>query len=273
MRKTYRHKSIKDYWVQRWGAVDADAPMSNVNKYPLSCSLDAMRHGCLEKDRVRILEAGCGNGRLLRYFGEDGYDITGVDFAENAIQKILNLNLGIKAEVGDVTNLDFEDGRFTHVLAFGLYHNFEEEMMLSALVETHRVLKRDGILCASFRADNLQNYLNDTFFSDRLKTIRKPEADPSLPRIFHKINLTKKEVLRFVERAGFELLKIYEIDNMPGLYKFKIFRHSRHTIFDENLGRKEGYLLNPFGNLLQRFLSRYFKSQFCNLYVALCEKK
>ena len=153
MRKTYRSKNIKEYWVDRWESVAADHAMQNKSKYPLSCSLGILKN--TEKENVKILEAGCGTGRLLRFFHEKKYDIIGIDFAENAIRKIIELELDLKAEVGDISKLRFKDNTFTHVLAFGLYHNFEEEMLNISLKETFRVMKRGGLLCASFRADNL----------------------------------------------------------------------------------------------------------------------
>jgi ubiquinone/menaquinone biosynthesis C-methylase UbiE len=188
VRKTYRSKGVKEYWTARWDALEADMPMKNVSKYPLSCSLDTLKNTRLES--AKILEAGCGTGRLLRYFHELGCDITGVDFIEGAIKKIQELSLGLKAEVGDITGLKFQDCSFTHVLAFGLYHNFEEEMIEKALEETYRVMKQKGVLCASFRADNLQNFLNDKYFSHGLASNDTDEQKRSFKGEFHKINLT-----------------------------------------------------------------------------------
>ena len=162
MRKTYRNKNVKNYWLDRWDGVLVDNAMQNKSKYPLKCSLDILEN--VSKENAIILEAGCGTGRLLRYFHENQYNITGIDFAENAIIKIQDLNLDLKAEVGDICDLRFKNETFTHVLAFGLYHNFEENMLNKALIETHRVMKINGVLCASFRADNIQNWINDKFF-------------------------------------------------------------------------------------------------------------
>ena len=271
MRKTYRNKSSKEYWIARWEKVNADSPMENRDKYPLSSSLDALKYGIQDKEKVKILEAGCGTGRILRYFHSRNYQIYGIDFADNAIKKIKNLNLDLNVSVGDVTDLNFENNSFSHVFAFGLYHNLEENDLSIALRETYRVLKEGGVLCASFRADNFQNLINDTFFRNSLNQHKKvEEAAPK--KSFHKINLTKKEIEFFTENANFRTISIYEIENMPLVYKFKIFRDKDQKIFDENLGRKEGYILNKIGKLIQVFLSKYFGKHFCNLYVIVCEK-
>ena len=268
MRITYRNQTSFDYWDSRWRSVEADQPMENTRKYPLICALKILK-GC-HVERTRILEAGCGTGRLLRYFHHNGFNIIGIDFIPNAIEKILSLKENLQAEVGDITNLKFDDNTFTHILAFGLYHNFEFDIMKSALVETHRVLQEEGTLCASFRADNLQNSLNDRFFSSGLGN--RDKVNDQNNRIFHKINLTSNEVAKVVESAGFEIIKIYEIENMPLLYKIKSFRHRSHKIFNENLARKEGYLLNNFGHWITKFMKQFFPKQFCNLYVVEAKK-
>lgn len=59
---------------------------------------------------------------------------------------------------------------------------------------------------------------------------------------------------------------------MPLLYKFKIFRDRKHKKFDENLSRKDGYLLNPIGAFIQLILRSMFRNKFCNLYVVNAQK-
>ena len=270
MRKTYRQRDVKQYWTDRWSAVEVDDAMDNVDKYPLSCSLELLAKAAVAE--TRILEAGCGTGRLVRYFHDRGHDITGIDFVSEAIDKIKASHPKLKVEPGDITNLRFDKGTFSHVLAFGLYHNFEEGPMHSALVETFRVLGPGGKLCASFRADNLQNRLNDQYFADRLHATTSSAPKDTSDRQFHKINLTKAEIQRYVEKAGFVVDKIYEVENMPLLFKFKTFRHPRHKDFDEQAARREGYLLNHAGALLQYVLRKLFRRHFCNLYVVNCSK-
>jgi len=268
MRRTYRSQNPHEYWNSRWDSVDFDAPMQNSNKYPLSCSLDIL-DGYPVKDAY-ILEAGCGTGRILRYLHDRGYNIVGIDFIKTAIDKIHSLNLNLKAEFGDITNLRFKKNTFTHVLSFGLYHNFEVEPMKIALVETHRVLQPGGFLCASFRADNLQNYLIDKFFSSRLGLKKKSKDYKSL--VFHKINLTYNEIDNIFKNSGFEVLKIYTTDNMPLLYKIKFFRNKSQKEFNENIARRDGYSLNIFGRYITNILKKFFPNQFCSLYVVIAKK-
>jgi SAM-dependent methyltransferase len=74
----------------------------------------------LYKDKtVKILEAGCGAGRILRYYHDRGYDIIGIDLIAVAISKLKEIDPTIQAEVSDITSLRFADQSFKYVLAFG----------------------------------------------------------------------------------------------------------------------------------------------------------
>ena len=59
------------------------------------------------------MEAGCGVGRLLRYFKERKHDIVGIDFIDIAISKLKQADNGLNVEVGDITNLRFRDKSFS----------------------------------------------------------------------------------------------------------------------------------------------------------------
>jgi 2-polyprenyl-3-methyl-5-hydroxy-6-metoxy-1,4-benzoquinol methylase len=83
MRITYRSKNNKEYWQKRWDDVEVDEKMENANVYPLKYAKIA-----IDDKKGRILEAGCGAGRILRYYHDLGYDITGIDFIESVISKL-----------------------------------------------------------------------------------------------------------------------------------------------------------------------------------------
>ena len=155
MRITYRDHNVKDYWASRWGDIPADQPMENSQVYPLKYAEQTV------KDRQgKILEAGCGAGRILRYYHNQGLDITGMDFIEVAIEKLKEIDSTLKVEVGDITALRFGSKSFIYILAFGLYHNLEHGLD-QAIEETYRILEDGGSVCASFRADNIQTKLTD----------------------------------------------------------------------------------------------------------------
>ncbi len=262
MRITYRNHDVKEYWTSRWADIPADQPMENKNVYPLKYAEETI------KDRnAKVLEAGCGAGRILRYYHNQGVDIVGIDFIKVAIDKLKETKSGLKVEVGDITNLCFDDQSFKYVLAFGLYHNLENGLD-QAINETYRILKNGGSVCASFRADNIQTKLTDWLTMRRSKN----SNDIGRGHIFHKMNLTRREFEQLFEKAGFTIGSVTPVENMPILYKFTFFRAADHKNFNENIARSEGYRLSRFGQWLQNMLMSFFPDQFCNIYVLIGHK-
>lgn len=236
--------------------------MENASAYPLKYA-----QMTVSDKSGKILEAGCGVGRILRYYHNQGCDIVGIDFVEVAIRKLKEIDPTLQAEVGDVTNLRFRELSFKYVLAFGLYHNLEHGLD-KAVLETHRVLEENGVVCASFRADNLQTRLTDYLAARKAK---RPVSG-HMTRSFHKMNLTRNEFRKLFTRAGFTVDFIAPVENMPILYKLAFFRSSGHRDFDENKARMEGYRLSWLGQRLQNVLMWVSPSQFCNIYVLIAHK-
>jgi SAM-dependent methyltransferase len=262
MRITYRWSDNNQYWTKRWDDIPADHPMENIDVYPLKYA-----ELTLVSAQGKILEAGCGAGRVLRYYADKGRDIIGIDFIKGAIDKLKEKDGTLKVEVGDISRLRFADAFFDYVLAFGLYHNLENNLE-AAIKETFRVLRPGGKVCASHRADNIQTLLTDWLYarSARKRGITAP------PDKFHKRNLKEKEFVELFSRAGFLVERVYPVENMPFFYKFGFFRDKRHKTFDENLGRKEGYRLSALGRALQKTLICLFPKQFCNIFVLIARK-
>lgn len=260
MRITYRNANNKDYWTKRWDDIPADAPMENLDVYPLKYAQMTVKDSS-----GKILEAGCGAGRVLRYYHDRGYNILGFDFIDVAISKLKEIDPSLQAEVGDISKLRFSNESFKYVLAFGLYHNLEHGLD-KAIQETHRVLEKNGLVCASFRADNIQTKITDWLAN------RKSKNKHMQAKSFHKLNLTRSEYEQLFTRAGFDIDFIGPVENMPILYKFSTFRSAKHKVFDENIARMEGYRLSWIGQMLQNLLMKFLPDQFCNIYVIIARK-
>jgi len=83
----------------------------------------------------RVLDAGCGTGTEALYLAEQGHEVTGVDFSEQAIErageKSRERDLDADFRVGDALDLghdpDGDLGRFDTVVDVGLFHALEED--------------------------------------------------------------------------------------------------------------------------------------------------
>lgn len=263
MRVTYRHRDVYAYWRDRWTAIPVDEAMANRESYPLKY-VDIT----LGKSRDPILEAGCGNGRIIRHLAARGLDVRGIDYIPEAIDKLRDADPDLDVRVGDVRKLSFDDQTFGTVLAFGLYHNLETGLD-QAVQESYRVLKPGGRICASFRADNLQNRLSDWYAAKRHGSRTGEDGRP----VFHKLNARRAEFVSLFSRNGFDVEDVFPVENMPLLYKFPAFRCRAQKQFDETGARAAGYQLSPIGSLLQRSLMRMVPDQWCNVFVLIGQKR
>lgn len=267
MRATYRaHGGVHAYWQARWEAVPADEGALNLSRYPGVYAQEIM-----SRTDGPVLEAGCGAGRVLRHFHDQGRDITGIDFIPDVLHKIKAVDDSVRLAAADILKLPFPDVTFAGVLAFGLYHNLETGLA-DALQETRRVVRPRGLLCASFRADNLQNRALDEI-ADRQAMQESGDAFCSVAKQFHKMNYRRRELEGVFLDAGFAVESVRFVENMPFLYKFAPFRAAGHKTFDEKKARAEGYRLSGGGRALQSCLTAISPAEFCNVYVVVAERR
>jgi ubiquinone/menaquinone biosynthesis C-methylase UbiE len=109
---------------------------------------------CLEHERGRVLELGCGTGRLTRPLARSGAAIVGVDrsaaMIAHARRGTKRLPSGVRPAFvrGDVRMLPFGARVFAVVLApYGLLQSLLSDADLdAALAEAARVLPRGGLI-------------------------------------------------------------------------------------------------------------------------------
>lgn len=105
---------------------------------------------------MRVLDAGCGEGRNLVYLMRAGCDAYGVDCDEKSIAGVRELASEIAPRlppqnfrVEAVESMSFPDGYFDFVVANALLHFAEDESQFAAMLrEMWRVLAPEGIFFA-----------------------------------------------------------------------------------------------------------------------------
>jgi SAM-dependent methyltransferase len=96
------------------------------------------------RDRLDILDAGCGSGGMTRFLGRRGR-VTGVDLAPQAVE--LAARRGVPRLVrASVTALPLRSASFDLVTSFDVLYHLEVEDDRAALRELHRVLRPGGLL-------------------------------------------------------------------------------------------------------------------------------
>ena len=120
-----------------------------------------------DESDARVLDLGCGSGRVTHHLFEMGYDVVGVDPSEAMIGEATSIHPEIDFAVGDGTDLHFQDNTFDYVLFtyYGLDYIHPEERRIRALQEIYRVLKPGGIFV--FSSHNWWNALPSTVFEGK----------------------------------------------------------------------------------------------------------
>lgn len=104
---------------------------------------------------MKVLDAGCGNGRFLDIIAElvtSSGEITAIDLAEENIDTVNSLinsnhfNVPVSAAIGNVTSLNFPDNSFDVVWCANVTQYLDETNLIKALSEFKRVLKPNGIV-------------------------------------------------------------------------------------------------------------------------------
>ncbi|TCN30204.1 class I SAM-dependent methyltransferase [Sinorhizobium americanum] len=95
---------------------------------------------------LRILDVGCGNGRLARELIAAGADVWGIDPEPTAIHTARETASGGKFTIASAEALPFASGSFDVALMVNSLHHVAEPLMSVALRESVRVLDDDGLL-------------------------------------------------------------------------------------------------------------------------------
>lgn len=103
-----------------------------------------------------ILDAGCGGGRNLVYFLQNGYKVFAVDNNPEAVEYVRALANNLAPDlppqnfqISPVENMLFADASFDYVISNAVLHFADDEQHFLAMIsEMWRVLKTDGLFFA-----------------------------------------------------------------------------------------------------------------------------
>ncbi len=155
--------------------------------------------------KTKILEAGCGTGWVVQALSLCGYDIEGIDYAENSIALINQIAPELNVRYGNVLSIDVPDNTFGAYISLGvLEHNIKGPSL--GIQEAYRVLQAGGY--GFFTVP----YLNIT----RKKMLNKisENTDDKNYKNFYQYYFSQSEFSHFLEQAGFEIVDVIPI----GLY-------------------------------------------------------
>jgi SAM-dependent methyltransferase len=135
----------------------------------------------VDTDR-KILDYGCGTGANLVHLAQAGFDVSGVEISDHALQKAASriAEKGLAADLrciraGDV--LPFPPARFDAVIAWQVLCYNDWNSLKSAVQELERVLRPGGIMvCATTQPGDISQTMSDSL-GDGLYRSRVPGQD------------------------------------------------------------------------------------------------
>jgi SAM-dependent methyltransferase len=185
----------------------------------------------------RMLDIGCGSGRLLFDLRQLGFQVFGVDYSSSMVAASRALFRGRGAKpaplaVEDIERLAFRDGSFDMVVAAAVIeYLFTDD---NAIAEIHRVLKPGGAMIIAVRnARNLskpivlaRNLLQalpgvGAFVRSIEAAVKKARPAPSKPAMFPARYHSPRKFRKTLESRGFEIedTVFYRFDVFPEVIK------------------------------------------------------
>ncbi len=143
------------------------------------------------EEEEKVLDLGCGTGRLYEIFKDKKIDYIGVDFSENLIAKAKE-EYGDHFKIADILILPFSSDYFDSIWSIAVFHHIpSKELRMRALSEIKRVLKPNGrVIMTCWKIESF--FRKDIFIPFHGKK-----------RYYHAF--TKRELRNLFKKSGFEI--------------------------------------------------------------------
>ena len=152
----------------------------------------------------KLIEGGCGIAPWVYVLQKKGYDIEGIDFAEDTINFVKSKYPDLPVRVGNVFNLDYPNDSVRGYISLGVIEHFEEGPQ-EILKDIYRVLTNGGVLICSVP------YFNP------LRRIKNKLGMYNHKGHFHQYAFTPRELEDYLNKIGFEVVDVYYYGSIKGL--------------------------------------------------------
>jgi SAM-dependent methyltransferase len=178
----------------------------------------------------RVLEGGCGQGRLVYMLDINGYVSIGLDYATDTLEKIGKSVSELVLTAGDVRSLPFANGSIDGYVSVGVIEHFWEGYH-EIIMEMKRVLRQDGFLFLSFPYLSPLRRWKSALGAYKQCTLSEIDSKDSAN--FYQFALDMKSVVNDVESYGFLLKDKCGYDGLKG-FKDELtwFRPMLQGIYD-----------------------------------------
>jgi len=175
------------------------------------------------KSGCKILDAGCGNGRLFQLFRSKKIEYIGIDNCPSLIKEAKQKYPSAEFQVMDIMNLKFDEQSFDTIFCIAaLQHIPSKEFRIQVLKSFHKILKPNGYLIMTnwnlWQKKYFSQSLKYSFSSLFGKHKELDIKDTYIPwkarfgqvdRYYHAF--TPRELNNLLKIAGFEIEKSYYV--------------------------------------------------------------
>ncbi len=97
----------------------------------------------------RILEIGCGHGRIMRYLAEKGFDVTGMDITLAGLPGYKTGEVDPMFHEAPVWGMPFKDDQFDFTFSTDVLEHLPRGTVEQSIQEIYRVTKEETFHCVS----------------------------------------------------------------------------------------------------------------------------
>jgi ubiquinone/menaquinone biosynthesis C-methylase UbiE len=179
------------------------------------------------KNGDKILDVGCGNGRLVEAFKNKKINYLGVDNSETLIEAAKNNYQisNIKFLLGDILELDkLPENNFDYIFCIAVFHHLPSvDLRIKALEQMKNKINNNGkIIITVWNFWSKEKYrriilkygllkifgINKFDFGDILFDWKNNKGEKISQRYYHAF--TKNQLKKLVSQAGFKIEKLYK---------------------------------------------------------------
>ncbi len=229
--KGERYASTRRAWESIWDGASVQVELET-QTYARARETVAHYLPYLPKDGI-VLEAGSGLGAAILPLKAQGYQVIGLDYAENALHVSHAHDPELRLTVGDVHTLPFAENSIGAYLSFGVFEHFEAGMA-RPLAEAFRVLRRGGVLVLTIPYPNV---VHDVVQWRRALRGESGLTDDS----FYESTYSRDALVDAVRAAGFTIARViptghsFTLWGLGGL--FRAPGYYRTSTLAEGVGR------------------------------------
>lgn len=179
----------------------------------------------------RVLDVGCGNGRHVVFFAEQGFKVSGIDISNEAVEiaQAWLQQKGLSADLitGNATDLPYENETFDVIVSDGVLDHVVMKDADNIISEIKRVLVPNGFFFLKLRSVQDCEYGRGTEIEHHTFLLENGYEN-GMPQHFYDTEEIRKLLEEFV------IIDIERVD----------------TLFSESFGIDKAFLLSSGNNII-----------------------